>query len=179
MQSFPSSGACPEGSEHVWLKQTQPLPGFFPHGCNGMALSNDQPAAPPSFPGGCQHLTRSLGGMSEFRKSLLMMAAFLLRKATSLSERMLWAAKASAESASLENLQKHACRSCSETSALLLGRHVPAGLRIYWGTKTTPRRCGTAERGGEPPAGSLQTANRLWSCHAAAWCPDPSLAQRC
>lgn len=76
------------------------------------------------------------------------MAAFLLRKATSFSERMLWAAKASAESASLENLQKHAHRSCSETSALVLGRHVPAGLRIYWGTKTTSRRCGTAEQGG-------------------------------
>lgn len=134
-RSSPSSRACPEGSEHAWLEQTQPLSGFFPHGCNVMVLSNNQPAAPPGFPGGCQHLTRSLGGMSEFRKSLLMMAAFLLRKATSFSECLSRAAKASAESASLENLQKHACRCCSETSALILGRHVPAWLCIYWATK--------------------------------------------
>lgn len=87
-----------------------------------MVLSNEQPTG---FLDGTHHLTRSLGGISELRKSLLMMAAFFLRKSTSFLVHTLRAANASAESASLENLQKHVFRCHSETSALIcrLGRH--------------------------------------------------------
>lgn len=71
---------------------------------------------PPAFLGGSQRLTRSLGGMSEFRKTLSMISSFFLRKALSLFDRVLLCATAPMESDRLENLQRHV-GSCSETSA--------------------------------------------------------------
>lgn len=72
-------------------------------------------AAASSLPGQVQGLTRSLGGISESRKSLLIMSNFFLRKATCFSDHTS-EGTASLQSANLENLQRHV-GSCSETSA--------------------------------------------------------------